>query len=67
VVEDSGRLRVVEVEQVGAFRILLGREREFRTLLRVEEDARDADRLTTAFELLKSVRWLFLWAGEGVM
>ncbi|KAI8477292.1 MAG: hypothetical protein J3K34DRAFT_515945 [Monoraphidium minutum] len=46
--------KLVEVEQVGALRIMWGLERTFSTLLRVEEDARDPACLVTTFDLVRS-------------
>ena len=52
--EQPDGLKVVEVEQMGEVRILW-RTVQFRTLLKVTEDARDPEELTTAFDLIRSV------------
>jgi len=49
---------LAQIEQVGDSRILWRRQ-EFATLLKVVEDSRDAEHLTTSFELIQSVRWPF--------
>lgn len=55
--EDTKGLKVVEVEQMGEVRILW-KMVQFRTLLKVTEDARDPENLTTQFELIRSVSLL---------
>ncbi|KAK9795571.1 hypothetical protein WJX73_003470 [Symbiochloris irregularis] len=51
--EDTDGLKVVEVEQMGEVRILW-KMVQFRTLLKVTEDARDPENLSTQFELIRS-------------
>ena len=55
---DTLRQFLAQIEQVGDSRILWRRQ-EFATLLKVVEDSRDAEQLTTSFELIQSVRWPF--------
>ncbi len=45
---------VSQVEQIGEAKVLF-KSREFTTLLKVDEDARNPEELRTAFTLIRSV------------
>lgn len=50
--DPAGR-KIVEVEQIGEAKVLF-KSREFTTLLKVDEDARNPEELRTAFTLIRS-------------